>query len=48
MTDARALYGTDAPIAPSERVIVGKLSFTLENGALRHIRWIARFPSSAQ
>jgi len=38
MTDARALYGTDAPIAPSERVIVGKLSFTLENGALRHIR----------
>lgn len=38
MTEAKALYGTDAPIAPAERLIVGPLSFTLEQGALRHIR----------
>ncbi len=38
MTDAKALYGTDAPVAPSEQLVVGSLSFTLEQGALRHIR----------
>ena len=38
MTDALTLYGTEAPIAHSERLCVGPLSFTLEQGTLRHIR----------
>jgi len=38
MSEAIRLFGTDAPPAPSERITVGRLSFTLEEGALRHIR----------
>ncbi len=38
MTDAVTLYGTDAPVAETERIQVGALSFSLETGALRHIR----------
>ena len=37
MTEAVRLYGTDVPPAVSERIKVGRLSFTLEEGALRHI-----------
>ena len=37
MTEALRLYGTDVPPAVSERIKVGLLSFTLEEGALRHI-----------
>ena len=37
MTEALRLYGTDVPPAVSERIKVGRLSFTLEEGALRHI-----------
>lgn len=37
MSDATALYGTQCPAPPLDRVEVGKLSFTLQNGALRHI-----------
>lgn len=35
--NALDLYGTEAPPTPSEQIIVGDLSFTLEGGALRHI-----------
>ncbi|MEL7150743.1 MAG: hypothetical protein AAGK71_08420 [Pseudomonadota bacterium] len=38
MTDALTLYGTNAPTAEAERFQLGALSFTLEQGALRHIR----------
>jgi len=38
MSDALALYGTNAPRVTGERFSVGALSFTLENGGLRHIR----------
>jgi len=38
MSDAIALYGTEAPVAVGERLAVGPLSFTLEQGGLRHIR----------
>lgn len=38
MTGALALYGTKAPGAPSERLQIGALSFTLEQGAVRHLR----------
>ena len=38
MTEAKALYGTDALVAPAERLTSGALSFTLEQGAIRHIR----------
>lgn len=38
MNEALRLYGTEVPIAVCERIIVGPLSFTLEDGALRHIR----------
>ncbi len=34
-----ALYGTDRPDTPSERITVGKLAFTLQGGALRHITY---------
>ncbi|NVO28961.1 hypothetical protein HJ526_16135 [Donghicola sp. C2-DW-16] len=34
-----ALYGTDQPDTPSERTSVGKLAFTLQGGALRHIAY---------
>ena len=37
MTEAVRLYGTDVLPAVSERIKVGRLSFTLEEGALRHI-----------
>lgn len=38
MNEALRLYGTEVPPAASERIKVGPLSFTLEDGALRHIR----------
>jgi hypothetical protein len=38
MSEAIRLYGTDVPPVSSEEVTVGPLSFTLEDGALRHIR----------
>ena len=37
MTEAVRLYGTDVPPVASECIKVGRLSFTLEEGALRHI-----------
>lgn len=39
MTDAIDLYGTDIPDAPSERITVGQLSFSLQGGAIRHIKF---------
>lgn len=37
MSEAISLYGTDVPPVVSERITVGQVSFTLEEGALRHI-----------
>lgn len=37
MSEAIRLYGTEVPPVASERIRVGPLSFTLEDGALRHI-----------
>lgn len=38
MSDALRHYGTAVPPTPSERFTLGDLSFTLEDGALRHVR----------
>lgn len=38
MSEARRLFGTDVAPVASERVTVGDVSFTLEEGALRHLR----------
>ncbi|MFW2542419.1 hypothetical protein ACN2XU_07235 [Primorskyibacter sp. 2E107] len=38
MSEAMRLYGTEVPDMAAERITLGALSFTLQNGALRHIR----------
>lgn len=37
MSRALELYGTEKPDAAGEQITVGKLGFTLQNGALRHL-----------
>lgn len=36
--EARALYGTEAPPAPRQRLVAGPVSLGLEGGNLRHLR----------
>ncbi|MFZ7092945.1 hypothetical protein [Primorskyibacter sp. 2E233] len=38
MSDALRLFGTEVPDTPFERITLGPLSFSLQDGALRHIR----------
>ena len=38
MSEVIRLYGTLEPPAISDSITIGQLSFTLEEGALRHIR----------
>ena len=38
MSEGFRLYGTSEPPANSEHITLGQLSFTLEEGALRHIK----------
>lgn len=39
MSEALELYGTEVPPEPSEHVELGDLSFTLQDGGLRHIKF---------
>lgn len=39
MSDIYELYGTNIPDVPTERIDVGPLSFSIQKGAIRHIKY---------